>query len=188
MLTHYSTIPFEVFTIDNFLNEEEINHYKHYINTNSHSVRTFTNSDFINGKVIEPTISTTIYNKILPYLPKIYTDSQTNKWFYKGVTNAVMFAKVEPGKHFGIHTDTGYEYNDFMNSYSKYTVLIYLNDDYDGGNTTFYTDTFQKTYDILPKKGRLLCFDIDLFHSGNRVKNGTKYWIGTELVCGKILL
>lgn len=185
MLTHYSKIPYEVFTIDNVFNEEELNNFKEYIKINSHNVRTFTNSDFINGKLIDPNISSVIYNKIMPYLPQKYIDSTNKEWFYKGATNAVMFAKVESEKQFGIHTDTGYEYNDSTNSYSKYTLLIYLNDDYDGGTTTFYSNTFHKLYNIIPKKGRILCFDIDLFHSGNMVKNGTKYWIGTELVCGK---
>jgi hypothetical protein len=79
-----------------------------------------------------------------------------------------------------------YEYDKINNLYSKYTLLIYLNDDYEGGTTTFYTDTFIERFKVQPKKGRILCFDIDLFRSGDRVSNGNKMWIGTELVCKKI--
>jgi len=185
MLTHYSIIPYQVFTIDGLFTKDELFNFQEYINTHT-SVRSFTNSNFINGKVIDSKLSSGIYHKLVSYLPKEYTDGLGQQWNFKGATRAVMFAKIEPEQHFGIHTDTGYEYNENNNTYSKFTTLLYLNDDYTGGTTTFYTDTFQKKFQIVPKIGRLLCFDIDLFHSGDVVENGLKYWIGTELICGKI--
>lgn len=186
MLIQYSSIPYQVFTIDDIFTTDELSYFQNYIKMNEECVRNFTNSPFVNGKMINPKISSSIYHKVAPYLPKEYRDHHNQGWVYKGATKAVMFAKVEPDQHFGIHTDTGYEYDEDKNTYSKYTLLLYLNDDYNGGTTTFYTDTFEKTFQIVPKKGRVLCFDIDLFHSGDKVSDGIKCWIGTELVCGKI--
>lgn len=185
MLTQHSSIPYEVFTIDGLFANDELRGFQGYINENAKCVRSFTNSPFINGKVIDPKISSGIYQKLAPHLPKEYTDGQQQKWIFKRATKAVMFAKVDPEQHFGIHTDTGYEYDKNENAYSKYTLLLYLNDDYNGGTTSFYTNDFQKTFYIVPKRGRVLCFDIDLFHSGDKVSDGVKCWIGTELVCGK---
>lgn len=185
MCEQYTSRPYEVFTIDDLFSDTDINYFINYINESPHLTRKFTNSDFINGKVIDSQLSSLIYQKIYNHLPSTYIDQHNQRWYFKGVTKATMFAKIEPGKHFGIHTDTGYEYNDESNMYSKFTVLLYLNDDYKGGTTTFFDDSFIELFKVTPKKGRLLCFDIDLFHSGDKVYAGDKYWIGTELVCGK---
>ena len=61
-----------------------------------------------------------------------------------------------------------------------------LNDDFENGKTLFYDHDFKHTVTIEPKKNRTLIFDIDLFHKGEQVSKGEKYWIGTELVCNKV--
>ena len=60
--------------------------------------------------------------------------------------------------------------------------MIYLNDDFTGGKTVFYDDCFQKTVEIEPKKGKALLFDIDLWHKGEEIHNGEKFWIGCEII------
>lgn len=104
-------------------------------------------------------------------------------WKFDGVTKYVMYAVLEPGQSFPIHTDTGAEFSEECES--KFTVLIYLNDDFDGGKTQFFDNNFVKTCSICPKRGRTLVFDIDLFHAGMSIESGTKLWIGTELVCSQ---
>ncbi len=83
---------------------------------------------------------------------------------------------------FGIHTDTGLYYNDKDKIYTTHTLLIYLNDDFEGGTTVFYDSNFKITDTIIPKKGSCLIFDISLFHKGSVVSKGSKYWIGCELI------
>jgi hypothetical protein len=185
-IQHYTSIPFEVFTIDNLFTEEELTEFQIFILNTPLYGRTFTNSEFVNGKIIHENYSKNIYSKLKHLLPFEYCDNSSVSWSYAGSTKVIMFANIQPNQQFGIHTDTGYEYDKINNLYSKYTLLIYLNDDYEGGTTTFYTDTFIERFKVQPKKGRILCFDIDLFHSGDRVSNGNKMWIGTELVCKKI--
>lgn len=180
---HLPNKPFAVFTID-VLSNDEIQNLRDFVDTQLHnSVRNFTNSDFLNGRLVEPTISERIYNKILPFLPEIYTDFKDKHWEFVRISKTVMFANVEPGKHFGLHTDTGCEFDLRDNTCSKYTVLVYLNDDFMGGSTTFYSDDFDKLFAITPRVGRILCFDIDMFHKGEVVSGGSKVWIGSELVC-----
>jgi hypothetical protein len=72
--------------------------------------------------------------------------------------------------------------------YSKFVVLLYLNTsglEFQGGKTQFYDTHFNKTINIIPRKNRTVIFDIDLFHSGEKVFNviETKKWIGTEIIC-----
>ena len=49
---------------------------------------------------------------------------------------------------------------------------MYLNDDFDGGETSIYNNNFEPIIQIKPKKGMSLLFDIDLWHKGNMVTNG----------------
>lgn len=184
-MQQYSDIPFEIFTIDNLYTNEEIELFKDYVKNADDKNRTFTSSPFKNGKIINQDFSSLMYSRIQKYLPGEYVDRQNIKWEYLECPKYIMYAKVQTGEHFGLHTDTGCEYDINKNKYSKYTVLTYLNDDYEGGNTVFYDDNFKKTCEIKPKSNRTLIFDIDLYHQGCRVLKGSKYWLGSELVCKK---
>lgn len=183
-MQQYTDIPYEIFTIDNLYTENEINYFINYIET--HNGCPFTFSEFKNGKIIEPKISTLMYSRIKTYLPNNYKDRLNNSYIYKKTPKHIMYAKVDMQQQFGLHTDTGTVYSRIDNEYSKFTVLTYLNDEYKGGNTQFYSENLRKNVTIQPKKNRTLIFDINLFHSGEIITKGTKYWIGTELVCSKI--
>ena len=87
-----------------------------------------------------------------------------------------------PKTQFGLHTDTGLYYNSKTKDRSKYTVLIYLNDNFEGGHTQFYDNSFRPVYKIKPKTGSCIIFELDQFHEGLEVINGHKYWIGLELI------
>lgn len=179
------SIPFAVFTIDDLYTDGELDIFLNYVKNSSDKNRTFTNSPFKNGKMIEPEMSKSMYEKISKHLPGEYKDTNNRWWSFQKSVKYIFYSQINQGQMFGIHTDTGSEYNEKDNLYSKFTVLTYLNDDYQGGHTTFYDDNFRKTAEIIPKRGRTLIFDIDLYHQGEKVVQGMKYWIGTELVCYK---
>lgn len=74
----------------------------------------------------------------------------------------IMTGKYKPGQFFGIHTDTGLFYSVEAKEKSRYTLLCYCNDDFEGGQTQFFdTETWKHTVCIQPRKGRALIFDID---------------------------
>ena len=50
----------------------------------------------------------------------------------------MITAKYLEETEFGLHTDTGIYYNKEENLQGKYTLLVYLNDNYEGGETIFY--------------------------------------------------
>lgn len=175
----------EVFTIDGLYTDEEITQFKKYIVDADPKNRTFTSSPFKNGKVIHEW-SKLMYQRIQEHLPESYTDQRGQKWRFLESAKYIMYANIEKSEQFGIHTDTGCEYDQVKNKYSKFTVLTYLNHDYQGGNTIFYDDNFNKTFTIDPLQNRTLIFDINVFHSGEQVVQGSKFWIGTELVCAEV--
>jgi hypothetical protein len=87
-----------------------------------------------------------------------------------------------PGQEFNMHTDTGLFYDRKAQEKSRWTLLIYLNDDFEGGHTLFYDDAWKQTHDIEPVAGTALLFDIDLWHKGDVLQSGVKHWIGCEII------
>jgi hypothetical protein len=97
--------------------------------------------------------------------------------------DVIMAGMYKPGDSFGIHTDTGLFFDLANRKKTRYTLLIYLNDKFEGGNTIFYdTDTWTVTKTVKPERGKALIFDIDLWHSGSAVQTGCKMWIGCEII------
>lgn len=98
--------------------------------------------------------------------------------------------KYRPGQRFNQHKD-GQEFIGGM--ISHVSVLFYLNDDYTGGETGFYRyvhrygslehDTIAK---VEPEVGSSLMFLHNIFHSGNKVEDGMKYVLRTDLLYKKI--
>jgi hypothetical protein len=58
------------------------------------------------------------------------------------------------------------------NDHAEFSYIIYLNDDFDGGETRFMNDKLTVT----PKKGTVLCFPVDHYHihKGVKVSGGHK--------------
>ena len=54
--------------------------------------------------------------------------------------------------------------------------MIYLNDDFEGGETTFEQFTVQ------PKKGTALIFHHPIKHAGEQIRSGVKYALRTDVM------
>lgn len=80
----------------------------------------------------------------------------------------------QPGECFPGHVDYSVEDGDRR---SLVTVLIYLNDGFDGGETIFYDEV-----KITPKRGSALLFDHDLWHCGAPLIRGDKFILRTDLM------
>jgi hypothetical protein len=76
---------------------------------------------------------------------------------------------------------------------SRFTFLIYLNDDFEGGGTSFYAPSADKgrvvVRSVAPKRGSILCFPhgehvehVGLVHEGSAVTRGSKYVVRTEVM------
>ena len=91
----------------------------------------------------------------------------------------------------GLEPNTGLYNNDlYRDRRSRLTFLMYLNDGFDGGHTTFYVpsgDSNLKSYKVEPQMGGVLCFPqgnvASLIHEGSRVlEGGTKYVVRTDVM------
>lgn len=84
------------------------------------------------------------------------------------------FYKYEPGQQFKRHVDESYIRNDEEASY--YTFLMYLNDNYTGGETVF------DTVSVNGERGLLLVFLHSIGHEGAAVASGIKYVLRTDIM------
>src|SRR5690349_6648426 len=79
----------------------------------------------------------------------------------------MRFTKYEEGDFFKPHKDGNFCRND--NERSIFTLQIYLNDKFEGGNTEFY-DTLDKNRKLLcsvkPVTGTAIIFNHDVPHAG----------------------
>lgn len=92
-----------------------------------------------------------------------------------GLNEMFRFYKYNPGQRFKMHRDGSYKKNEL--EYSLYTFMIYLNDDFEGGETIFKEGQI-----ITPSTGDLLLFYHPLKHEGKALLSGTKYVLRTDVM------
>nr|QBK88155.1 MAG: 2OG-Fe(II) oxygenase superfamily protein [Marseillevirus LCMAC202] len=131
---------------------------------------------FYNDLQTAPKIAEQFYQVIKPYVHDVYHAANGGDWEFIGVNPIIPWAMYKAGEEFGRHQDTPVKHKE---GEDKMTCLIYLNDDFEGGQT-FIEDTDE--YPIEPKQGTALIFDIDLWHRGHQVESGKKYWVGFEMI------
>lgn len=83
--------------------------------------------------------------------------------------------KYTSGQRFKMHRDGSYIRNELEKSF--YTFMIYLNDDFEGGETEF-----ENLFTVAPKKGSALVFYHPLRHEGKILVSGTKYVLRTDVM------
>jgi prolyl 4-hydroxylase len=84
--------------------------------------------------------------------------------------------KYEPGQRFAPHYDGAFFRSD--DERSLLTYLVYLNDDFDGGETNLIS--LGKV--IEPKPGRALLFQHAILHEGRTVERGIKYAVRSDVM------
>jgi predicted 2-oxoglutarate/Fe(II)-dependent dioxygenase YbiX len=110
-----------------------------------------------------------LWLQLKPFAPKQIGYSKA-----VGLNELFRFYKYQPGQEFKRHRDQSYIRSEGEASY--YTFMIYLNEDYEGGETNFGNLVIQ------PKKGLALVFLHSLEHEGRPVTKGTKYVLRTDIM------
>jgi len=129
------------------------------------------------GLWISEAFSDELYRRLQPHLPAGVRGDvvRCNEYF--------RFSKYEEGQEFKPHTD-GTNMDRFGNV-SQYTVNIFLNSGFEGGETDFFQGGgFGRTGGAraIPLAGRAAVFDRGILHCGNRVLSGVKYLLRTDLM------
>ncbi|MCP4439218.1 MAG: oxidoreductase, 2OG-Fe(II) oxygenase [Aureispira sp.] len=113
------------------------------------------------------------WEKLAAFCPKELDYSQAI-----GLNEQFRFYRYEAGQRFKRHIDGRFRRNE--KEESRITFMIYLNDDYKGGETAF-DDLI-----IEPKKGTALCFVHEQKHESIPIQEGVKYVLRTDIMYRKI--
>lgn len=90
--------------------------------------------------------------------------------------------KYSCGQQFKPHVD-GIFFDSERKEESRATFLIYLNDNFTGGQTKFYFDNFEnQTLIVKPEKGSALIFYHTIKHEGLPVHIGEKYILRSDVM------
>lgn len=93
---------------------------------------------------------------------------------YPSTTTLVMWKE---GKSMAIHKDNGYEHDKHLLHMRTYTAVMYINDNFIGGETIIMKENTNKLeYLCKPKKGSVLIFKSDesCLHGVKRIESGER--------------
>jgi hypothetical protein len=194
------------FVLENFFSEEECSHYIDqsleigYKPLSGEYPSRYRNCE--RACVLSGDLSSIMWKRILKFLTKEDIDgikpmdfNNDGIWKPFKVNEGMKFTKYLKGQYFKPHIDGLITLKE--NESTIHTVIVYLNDDFEGGDThflkvpeegfvKFLEGSKDENYEILetykPKKGSCLIFPNYHCHSGSTLTNGTKYILRTEIV------
>lgn len=102
------------------------------------------------------------------------------RWQACGFNERFRFYRYQPGQRFSQHRDGSFERNASESSWL--TFLVYLNDQSEGGQTTFDLAGEPDILTVLPEAGTALVFPHDRLHAGTTVTSGIKYVLRTDVM------
>jgi hypothetical protein len=110
------------------------------------------------------------------------------KWWPVGFNERLRLYRYDIGQQFDWHLDGCFERPNGERSH--FTFMVYLNDDFEGGATSFSDDEFGvstgRMLRIRPAKGMALLFHHPIRHRGDPVTAGRKYVLRTDLMYRRV--
>lgn len=110
-----------------------------------------------------------------PFMPE-----QRPSWNACGMNERFRFYRYDVGQKFAPHFDACFRRSEMEESF--YTFMIYLNDDFEGGETNFYLRDGRLRLSVKPEKGMALIFWHDQMHEGAPVRQGRKYVVRSDVM------
>jgi predicted 2-oxoglutarate/Fe(II)-dependent dioxygenase YbiX len=114
-------------------------------------------------------LAQTLWEKAQPFVP-----SQLGNSHSIGLNELFRFYRYQRGHQFKGHYDESYIRTAEEASY--FTFMVYLNDNFQGGDTTF------RELRIRPRQGMALLFLHSLYHEGSEVTQGVKYVLRSDVM------
>ncbi len=168
-----------IWTIENFLSKKECEDLILYsemkgfeeatvsLNTGPKMMKGIRNNSRVS--LNDEHLAVKYWEKLKGFCPEMLEDARA-----EGLNERFRFYKYESNQRFKRHIDGRYRRNE--NEESRITFMIYLNDDFEGGETAFDDVTIE------PKAGTALCFIHEQKHEGCPVPTGTKYVLRSDVI------
>lgn len=113
-----------------------------------------------------------LFRRLRPHLPE-----RIGEFRLVGLNERLRLYRYSPGQRFAEHTD--HWYRPAPNRITLHTVLVYFNDDFEGGATRF-TEQLEAT--VTPAPGLVAIFQHKVRHEGCVVRSGNKYAMRSDVV------
>ena len=123
-------------------------------------------------------LSTHLFERAHEYLPPKLHGSSVYGWSLSGFNERWRFYRYTPRQQFDWHVDGIVRLA--SDKQSALTFMIYLNDDFEGGNTDFDTDSGPLS--VRPTRGTALVFPHKVRHRGAPVVSGVKYVLRSDVM------
>jgi predicted 2-oxoglutarate/Fe(II)-dependent dioxygenase YbiX len=120
-----------------------------------------------------------IWKRIKEHIPVTW-NFRGEQWNVVGLNERLRYLRYSPGDFFSPHFDGCYKRENGEQSFI--TLMLYLNEDFEGGATTFLDIDSKAMSKIQPAAGSVLIFQHDIYHSGLEVRKGVKYAIRTDVM------
>jgi len=95
-----------------------------------------------------------------------------------GINERFRFYRYDPAQYFVGHVDGVFRRGN--GDESRLTLMVYLNDDFTGGETAFAETV------VTPSTGLALLFRHELFHEGQPVMAGVKHVLRSDVMYGPV--
>ncbi|PAA46473.1 hypothetical protein BOX15_Mlig003838g4 [Macrostomum lignano] len=138
-----------------------------------------------NSYLTDVDIRETIFQRIRPHLPPKFGFGKL-----VGLNERMTVLRYGPGGFFGEHRDGTYITAD-DSAISFITVQLYLNEGFEGGETTFFPDGLMRAGDkpedrrrvaMMPRTGSAVIFEHKILHEGSLVQSGVKFTLRADVL------
>lgn len=127
-----------------------------------------------NQRVIEknPELSSLLWERIKTFIPE-----SKDFWTPISINEQFRYYKYNIGERFNKHRDGVFRRSSIEES--RLTLMIYLNECFEGGETEF------DTFNVKPETGTAIVFEHHLKHKGSKVLKGVKYALRSDIMFRK---
>ena len=121
-------------------------------------------------------LADTLWERLRQFIP-----ATLEEWRVLGLNERFRFYRYDPGQKFAMHFDGYFQRSN--GERSQLTFMVYLNDDFTGGETKFYQeDGSLLRVSVRPERGMALLFAHLQLHEGAPVVRGRKYVLRTDVM------
>ena len=120
----------------------------------------------------DPEIAEELFRRLCPHLPERISSLRL-----VGLNERLRMYRYRAGQRFEPHMDHWFRPSE--NRITLHTVLVYFNDDFEGGETRF-REQIEQT--IKPRRGTAAIFQHKIRHEGCPVLRGVKYAMRSDVI------
>ena len=120
----------------------------------------------------DPQAASELFCRLRPHLPE-----RMGALTVLGLNERLRFYRYRSGQRFSPHMDHWYRPSD--RQITLHTVLVYFNDDFEGGETRF-VEQLERV--VRPRRGLVAIFQHKIRHEGCEVRRGKKYAMRTDVI------